>query len=55
MVEEYTDPEIMFERFETQVDYVIDGGIGGMNPSTVVDCATDDWQVVREGMGKFEG
>lgn len=55
MVEEYTDPEIMFERFETQVDYIIDGGIGGMNPSTVVDCTTDDWQVVREGMGIFEG
>lgn len=55
MVEEYTDPEIMFERFETQVDYVIDGGIGGMNPSTVVDCTTDDWLVVREGMGIFEG
>jgi len=55
MVEEYTDPEIMFERFETQVDYVIDGGIGGMKPSTVVDCTTDAWQVVREGVGIFEG
>lgn len=55
MVEEYTDPEIMFETFGSQVDFVIDGGIGGMKPSTIVDCTTDDWQVVREGLGIFEG
>ncbi|MBC7720854.1 MAG: threonylcarbamoyl-AMP synthase, partial [Pedobacter sp.] len=36
-VEEYTDPELMFENFERQVDIVIDGGIGGMVPSTIID------------------
>ena len=54
MVEEYTDPEIMQENFGNKVDLIIDGGIGGMKPSTVVDCTTDEWNVVREGMGLFE-
>ena len=54
MVEEYTDPEIIFDRFESLVDLVIDGGIGGMVPSTIVDCTTDDWKVIREGLGEWE-
>lgn len=54
MVEEYTDPEVINEKFGHLVDVVIDGGIGGMNPSTVVDCTTDVWVVIRQGLGVFE-
>ena len=53
MVEEYTDPEIIYKKFEHLVDIVIDGGIGGMVPSTVVDCTTDEWKVVRQGLGEW--
>jgi tRNA threonylcarbamoyl adenosine modification protein (Sua5/YciO/YrdC/YwlC family) len=54
MVEEYTDPEMIYEKFETLVDIVVDGGIGGMVPSTIIDCTTDEWKVVREGLGVWE-
>jgi tRNA threonylcarbamoyl adenosine modification protein (Sua5/YciO/YrdC/YwlC family) len=54
MVEEYTDPEIIFEKFEHLVDLVIDGGIGGMIPSTIVDCTTNEWTVLRQGLGEWE-
>ncbi len=54
MVEEYTDPEIINEKFGNQVDIVIDGGIGGMVPSTVVDCTTPEWTIIRQGKGDFE-
>ena len=54
MVEDYTDPEIIFSRFEQLVDFVIDGGPGGMIPSTIVDCTTDDWTVIRQGLGEWE-
>lgn len=54
MVEEYTDPEIINDRFEHLVDMVIDGGIGGMIPSTIVDCTTDDWVITRQGLGQWE-
>ena len=53
MVEEYTDPEVIYENFGDQVDFVIDGGIGSMVPSTVVDCTTDIWTIVRQGKGEF--
>ena len=55
MVEEYTDPELINENFNGQVDYVINGGIGGMIPSTIIDCTNNDWQLVRQGIGKWEG
>lgn len=54
MVEDYTDPDIIFENFKNKVDFVIDGGIGGMVPSTVVDCTSDEWTVLRQGLGIFE-
>ncbi len=54
MVEEFTDPEIIHEKFGKMVDMVVDGGIGGLIPSTVVDCTTNEWKVIRQGFGKFE-
>jgi len=55
MVEDYTDPEIIYDRFKNPVDFVIDGGIGGMTPSTIVDCTTDEWTILRQGLGDWEG
>lgn len=55
MIEDYTDPEVMYENFMKQVDIVVDGGIGGSIPSTVIDCTGDEPVVVREGLGKWEG
>ena len=53
MVEEYTDPEIIYETFGKLVDYVIDGGPGGIEPSTVVDCTSGEWIVTRQGLGEW--
>jgi tRNA threonylcarbamoyl adenosine modification protein (Sua5/YciO/YrdC/YwlC family) len=53
MVEEYTDPEIIYEKFGKVVDFVIDGGPGGIIPSTVVDCTTGEWTVIRQGLGEW--
>jgi tRNA threonylcarbamoyl adenosine modification protein (Sua5/YciO/YrdC/YwlC family) len=54
MVEEYTDPEIMYDNFKNQVDIVVHGGIGGMVPSTVLDCTVEPPIVVRQGLGIWE-
>lgn len=54
MVEEYTDPEVIYEKFRDQVDLVIDGGAGGMIPSTIVDCTSPEWEIIRQGIGEFE-
>ncbi len=53
-VREYlTDPEEIFERFQHSVDIVIDGGFGGLVPSTVVNATDDDFEVVRQGLGQW--
>jgi tRNA threonylcarbamoyl adenosine modification protein (Sua5/YciO/YrdC/YwlC family) len=54
MVEEYTDPECIYEKFKKQVDLVVDGGIGGMIPSTIVDCTADEPVLTRQGLGVWE-
>jgi len=55
MIEEYTDPSLMYENFENKVDIVIDGGIGGFIPSTIIDCTNEPYEVIREGLGVWEG
>jgi tRNA threonylcarbamoyl adenosine modification protein (Sua5/YciO/YrdC/YwlC family) len=53
MVEEYTDPELIYENFKNLVDIVVDGGIGGMVPSTIVDCTNEPYEVIRLGLGEW--
>jgi tRNA threonylcarbamoyl adenosine modification protein (Sua5/YciO/YrdC/YwlC family) len=53
MIEEYTDPEWIYEKFKHVVDIVVDGGIGGVIPSTIIDCTTDAPVVVRAGLGEW--
>jgi tRNA threonylcarbamoyl adenosine modification protein (Sua5/YciO/YrdC/YwlC family) len=52
IIEYNTDPELIFEEYENQVDAVIDGGFGGLIASTVIDCTGDEPEIVR--MGNFE-
>ena len=54
IVEYITDPEQIFEKFEHQLDLVIDGGIGNNEPSTVLDCTEDELDIVRQGIGELE-
>ena len=51
MVEEYTDPEYIHEKFEKLVDLVVDGGIGGMEYSTIFDMTDAEPIVTRQGLG----
>ncbi len=53
-VEDYTDPEIIYENWSNQIDMVVDGGIGGIVPSTVIDCTTDEYVLLRQGLGVWE-
>ena len=53
-IEDYTDPEIIQEHWGKQIDIVVDGGIGGIIPSTVVDCTTEEYIILRQGAGIWE-
>jgi tRNA threonylcarbamoyl adenosine modification protein (Sua5/YciO/YrdC/YwlC family) len=46
-----TDPEEIAERIGSQVDLILDGGIGSAEPTTMVDLTEDVPRVVRVGRG----
>jgi tRNA threonylcarbamoyl adenosine modification protein (Sua5/YciO/YrdC/YwlC family) len=50
------DPELIHERYRSQVDLVVDGGYGNLEVSTVIDCSegADDIEVIRVGAGSLE-
>jgi tRNA threonylcarbamoyl adenosine modification protein (Sua5/YciO/YrdC/YwlC family) len=51
IIEYTTDPELIHERYKELVDVVIDGGYGSTDPSTVVNCTSDAFEIVRQGKG----
>jgi tRNA threonylcarbamoyl adenosine modification protein (Sua5/YciO/YrdC/YwlC family) len=53
VIEYTTDPELIYEKYEDKVDVVIDGGYGSTAPSTVVNCTTDDFEIIRQGKGEL--
>ena len=55
MVEEFTDPDWIYERFGKQVDIMVDGGTGGMIYSTIVDMTGEEPVILRQGLGIFQG
>ncbi|MBD8387470.1 L-threonylcarbamoyladenylate synthase [Dysgonomonas sp. BGC7] len=53
VIEYTTDPELIYEKYENLVDIVIDGGYGGIEASTVVDCTGDEPEIIRQGKGEL--
>lgn len=53
ILEYTTDPELIFEKWQSLVDVVIDGGFGDNEPSTVIDL-TEEPTVIREGKGSLD-
>jgi tRNA threonylcarbamoyl adenosine modification protein (Sua5/YciO/YrdC/YwlC family) len=54
LLEYITDPELIYETYENQVDIVIDGGYGGLVPSTVIGCLDDEITLIRQGKGEVD-
>ncbi len=54
VIEYSTDPELIYEKYQHLVDVVIDGGYGDNEPSTVVDCSGDFFEILREGKGDID-
>lgn len=54
LIEYTTDPELIYEKYRDFADMVIDGGYGENEPSTVVDCTSEEITVLRQGLGYLE-
>lgn len=51
VIEYTTDPELIYEKYKNLVDIVIDGGYGGIEGSTIVDCTEGEPEIIRQGKG----
>ncbi|WP_430400848.1 L-threonylcarbamoyladenylate synthase [Flavobacterium sp.] len=54
VIEYSTDPELIFEKWESMVDLVIDGGYGDNIASTIIDLTGYEPEVIREGKGSLD-
>lgn len=54
IIEYTTDPVMIYEKYKDNVDIVINGGYGNNQPSTVIDCTTGEFKILREGMGSVD-
>lgn len=53
VLEYITDPELIYETYQNIVDVVIDGGYGGIEASTIVDCTGNEPEITRQGKGEL--
>jgi tRNA threonylcarbamoyl adenosine modification protein (Sua5/YciO/YrdC/YwlC family) len=54
VIEYTTDPELIFEKWQNQVDLIIDGGYGDNIGSTIIDLSGYEPEVIREGKGSLD-
>lgn len=54
VIEYTTDPELIFEKWQSMVDVVVDGGFGDNHASTVIDLTDGEPEVIREGKGSLD-
>lgn len=52
--EYFTDPFDIEAAFGNQIDAVLDGGLGGNEPSTLVDCTGKEFELIRQGKGELQ-
>ena len=50
----FADPDEIEQLFQHHVDLLLDGGIGDLAESTVLDCTSDEIVLVREGKGAVD-
>lgn len=54
IIEYPTDPFDIHDEYGKLVDMVVDGGIGGLTASTVVNWTGNEPEIVREGLGDID-
>jgi tRNA threonylcarbamoyl adenosine modification protein (Sua5/YciO/YrdC/YwlC family) len=47
----FVDPTALYERYEDEVGMIIDGGMGNLEASTVVNCVGGGMEIIRQGIG----
>jgi len=48
------DPDEIIQSMGSIADIIVDSGLCGIEPSTILDCSSDSIQLIREGKGTWE-
>jgi tRNA A37 threonylcarbamoyladenosine synthetase subunit TsaC/SUA5/YrdC len=51
-MEYFSDPYVIYEKFDDQIEFIIDGGFGQLKGSTIVNCIEEPF-IVRQGLGEI--
>jgi tRNA threonylcarbamoyl adenosine modification protein (Sua5/YciO/YrdC/YwlC family) len=52
IMEYFSDPYVIYEKFDDQIEFIIDGGFGQLKGSTIVNCMEEPF-IVRQGLGEI--
>jgi len=50
----FVDPYEIYQRYDSKVELIIDGGYGNLEASTIVDCTGVTAEIVRQGIAEIE-
>lgn len=50
----YVDPNDIEQEYQYKIDFLLDGGIGSADESTVLDCREEEIEVLRQGKGPVD-
>jgi tRNA threonylcarbamoyl adenosine modification protein (Sua5/YciO/YrdC/YwlC family) len=53
LLDYFTNPYEIYERFDDRVSTIIDGGPGKLEASTIIDCTGEEPELIRQGAGRF--
>lgn len=51
ILEYFIDPYEIYQRYDSKVDMIIDGGYGNLDASTVIKCVDGEMEILRQGAG----
>ncbi len=51
LLDYFVDPYAIYEQMDEQVDMIIDGGLGKLEASTIIDCTSGEPVLIRQGAG----
>ena len=50
----FVDPYAIYERYDSKVELIIDGGFGRLDASTIIDCTGNQAEIIRQGIAEIE-
>ena len=54
ILEYFIDPYTIYEKFDSKIELIIDGGTGKLEASTIVNCIDGNMEIIRQGIGEVE-